>query len=153
MIIVLIFISIAIIILGLYLNKDINTEDSGMFLTVAGTIGFAIKIIALIILLNSLINIRVVDEKIELYTKQNKEIENKIELVVNQYMEHENKTFSELKTTESYITLVTLYPELKSDKLIEKEITLYEENNEKIISLKEQKINEKIYKWWLYFGK
>ena len=38
-------------------------------------------------------------------------------------------------------------------KLIEKEIDLYEKNNKKIIELKEQKINEKIYKWWLYFGK
>ena len=42
---------------------------------------------------------------------------------------------------------------LKSDKLIEKEIDLYEKNNKNIIKLKEQKINEKIYKWWLYFGK
>lgn len=55
------------------------------------------------------------------------------------------KTFKDLKTDTSYITLTTLYPELKSDKLIEKEIDLYEANNEKIITLKEQKINERVY--------
>ena len=67
-------------------------------------------------------------------------------------MEHEHSTFKDLANTDSYITLVTLYPELKSDELIKEEIKVYEENNKKIIALKEQKINGKIYKWWLYFG-
>lgn len=68
-------------------------------------------------------------------------------------MKHEQDTFTELKTDTSYITLVTLYPELKSDELIKSEINLYEKNNKKIIALKEQKIDKTIYKWWLYFGK
>jgi len=115
-------------------------------------IGFIIKLGVIVFLCVKLVNIKVIDEKIELYTKQNQEIETKIELVIKQYMEHEHQTFKDL-TNNSYITLVTLYPELKSDELIKEEIRLYEENNKKIISLKENKINEKIYKWWIYFGK
>lgn len=112
-----------------------------------------IEIIPLLVLIGLLINTRAVDQKIELYVQQNKEIENKVENAVKQYMEHENKTFTGLKTDESYITLVSLYPELKSDELIKEEIKLYEKNNKKIISLKEESINKTIYKWWIYFGK
>lgn len=145
MIIVLLIISILIFCYILFVVED----DDLAFIPLGG---FVIKLGVLVYLLIKLIEMRVINEKIELYTNQNNEIENKIAVVVKQYMEHENKTFKDLKTDTSYITLTTLYPELKSDKLIEKEIDLYEANNEKIITLKEQKINERVYKWWLYFG-
>lgn len=145
MIIVLILISIGILIWSIETDND----DISFIPIIAGVI----KIAILCILCGELTECRVIDKKIELYLNQNKEIENKVELVVKEYMKHETDTFKELKNNSSYITLVTLYPELKSDKLIEKEINLYEENNKKIISLKEQKINESIYKWWLYYGK
>lgn len=128
----------------------VTDNDDLAFLPICA---FVIKMIALVYVTVCLVECRVIDNKIELYQTQNSEIENKVASVVREYMQHENKTFKELKTNESYITLVTLYPELKSDKLIEEEISLYEENNKKILSLKEQKINESIYKWWLYFRK
>lgn len=143
MIIVLIVISILIGAYNLWQDEEL------FYIPLTG---FVIKFAILVYFLSKLIGLKVIDEKIELYQTQNKEIENKVELVVKQYMEYENKTFTGLKTDESYITLITLYPELKSDKLIEQEISLYEENNKKILELKEQKINEKVYKWWLYFG-
>ena len=116
-------------------------------------IGIIVKTIALAIIAWNLVECRVIDEKVTLYEVQNKEIEQKIEIAVKGYMQHENNTFKELKTNDSYITLVTLYPELKADTLIQQEINIYEDNNNKVIKLKEQKINKSIYKWWLYFGK
>lgn len=53
---------------------------------------------------------------------------------------------------ESSITLVSLYPELKSDELVKKQIAVYQENNKKIINLKEKQIDANVAKWWLYFG-
>jgi len=150
MIIVLMLISIVIIILE-FIFLDV-TDEFVDFMASASVLCFLIKLGILVYLSTKLVGLSVIDDKIELYENQNKEIENKVELVVKQYMEHENKTFTELKSNESYITLVTLYPDLKSDKLIEQEIALYEENNKKIISLKEQKINKKVYQWWIYFG-
>lgn len=50
------------------------------------------------------------------------------------------------------MTLITLYPELKSDKLVQKQINIYVDNNKKIKILKEKQINGKVLKWWLYFG-
>ena len=146
MLIVLIVISIILIIL-----MCAEIIDSDLIIIPVGALG--IKILVLSVLCWNLVECRVIDKKIELYNNQNKEIEEKVEIVVKEYMQHENNTFKGLKTDESYITLVTLYPELKADKLIQQEIDLYEENNNKIIDLKEKKMNATIYKWWLYFGK
>ena len=152
MMIVLISISIIIILGGLVYYLCDGDSDIASFISGAGCLGLVIKLIVVISLIVDLVQLKVVDDKIKLYTNQNKEIESKVETVVKQYIEHEHKTFKELKTDESYITLITLYPELKSDKLIEKEINLYTENNKKILELKEKKVSESVYKWWLYFG-
>lgn len=111
-----------------------------------------IEIIFFIILLHSLISLRIIDEKINVYSNQNKEIEQKVETTIKQYMEYENKTFVQLKP-EEYVNLINLYPELKSDELLQKEIKLYIKNNNEILDLKQEKLNGTIYKWWLYFGK
>jgi len=111
-----------------------------------------IEIIALLCLLGGLVNIRIIDKKIKLYETQNKEIEDKIEITVKKYMEYEGNTYRELKNG-SYIQLVNLYPDLKADKLVQQQMNLYTKNNTKIIKLKEEKMNETIYKWWIYFGK
>ena len=108
--------------------------------------------IALICVTAMLVSTFSVNEMIEMYTEENKNIENQIEIVVDKYMEFENQTFVELKS-ESFITLVSLYPELKSDELVKDQISLYQSNNAKLKELKSKKINARIYKWWIYFGK
>ena len=144
MLILLIVITIGFIILFCF--TDIEELVPAMIVILG------IEIIALLIYAGCLVNTRMIDEKIELYEKQNKEIENKIEITVKNYMEYEGNTFKELKP-ESYIQLVNLYPDLKADQLIQQQMNLYISNNEKIISLKENKANKTVYKWWLYFGK
>lgn len=94
----------------------------------------------------------VVDKKIAMYKKENTKIEAQINMLVSQYMKFETDTYGELKN-ESSITLVSLYPDLKSDELVKKQIEVYETNNKEIMDMKEKKINLKVAKWWLYFGK
>ena len=94
----------------------------------------------------------VIDKKIAMYKKENTKIENQMDVLVSQYMKFETDTYGELKN-ESSITLVSLYPDLKSDELVKKQIEVYESNNKEIREMKEQKINLKVSKWWLYFGK
>lgn len=114
-------------------------------------IGLLIKLGVVLWLFSKIIQGRTIDEKIEMYQDQNNEIEQKIEIVVKEYMKFENELYPELKS-ESYISLVSLYPDIKSDTLVAHQIELYESNNRKITKLKEQKIKIKEYKWWLYFG-
>lgn len=97
-------------------------------------------------------NERVIDSKIEMYQELNQEIEQDIDQMVQQYMSHEKNTFNDLKT-EGTITLVSLFPELKSDTLVQRQLEIYVANTEKIKALKEEKIELSQTKWLLYFGK
>lgn len=76
-----------------------------------------------------------------------------IDKIVKEYLEHEHDTFEDLKTEESAITLVTLFPELKSDTLVQQQLEIYVKNNAQIKYLKEEKIEIAKDKWLLYFGK
>ena len=109
-------------------------------------------LIAVLLLGIGVVNGKVIDEKIAMYTEENKKIEQSIDELVSRYMEFENDTFSDLKS-DSAITLVSLYPELKSDELIKTQISTYQENNNTIKYLRAKKINLSVKKWWLYFGK
>ena len=145
MIIVLILISILCIILcsRIYFFED--------FIFIPAIVLF-VKIGVLIFFIGCIVNGRVIDQKIELLENKNIEIESKVETSVKSYMEYEGKTLKDLKV-DSYIQLVNLYPDLKSDELIKSEIELYQENIKEVNSLKMEKINISNYKWWVYFGK
>ena len=95
---------------------------------------------------------RIIDDQIALYTEENAKIETAIDELVTEYMEFESNTFIELKN-DSSITLVSLYPELKSDELVKAQIETYQANNSEIKRLKEKKLKITTYKWWVYFGK
>ena len=82
-------------------------------------------------------------------------IEQDITTIVKDYMNYEKDTYkiaSEQIENSSLLVLTELYPDLKSNELVKKQIEIYTENNNKIKQLKEEKINNQICKWWLYFG-
>ena len=90
-------------------------------------------------------------QALEMYQAENESIEAQISECVKQYQQYETEIFTEV-APESSITLVSLYPELKADALVSKQIEVYVDNNEKIKELKMSKINGDITRWWLYFG-
>lgn len=94
-----------------------------------------------------------IDSRIAMYQEENETIEQDIDRVAQEYLNHEYDTLTDLKTEESSITLVTLFPELKADTLVQQQLEIYVANNAKIRSLKEEKIDLARLKWLLYFGK
>ena len=94
----------------------------------------------------------VIDSKIAMYQEENANIEQDIDKIVQEYLVHEHDTF-DLKTEESSITLVTLFPELKSDTLVQQQLEIYVANNAKIKALREEKIELAKIRWVLYFGR
>lgn len=94
-----------------------------------------------------------IDNKIEMYQEENENIEQDIDKIVKEYLEHEHDTFADVKTEESSITLITLFPDLKSDTLVQQQLEIYVDNNAKVKRLKEEKIDIAKIKWILYFGK
>ena len=150
MIIVIFLVCVAILALGAWIYQDVEEVAGGvtMFFGIAGGV---ISFIALIVLLINVSTLKVIDVNIEMYQEENTHIESQIAECVQQYQEYESGIFTET-TSESAITLVSLYPELKADTLVAKQIEVYIANNEKIKELKEKKINGNIYRWWAYFG-
>ena len=155
MIILLFIISITMLIISIIFNKKGNEagKDTAGWFTSLILFGFT-TIICLFVTLGftaSVVSSKYIAEKITMYTEQNNKIEKQIDIVVRQYQEYESNTYA-MTSSESSITLVSLYPDLKSDELVKKQIKVYQDNNKKITELKEQQINTKACKWWLYFG-
>lgn len=85
------------------------------------------------------IDSRYTDQKIQMYQEENEKIEEDVNVIITQYMEHENETF-DMSKIESSTVLIQMYPELKSNELVSKQIDIYNENNKKIKKLKLEKI-------------
>lgn len=124
-------------------------------------IGAALVAIVDILIIISLIFIDVpkiataytIDDKINMYQETNAQIEERIGAAIEQYKGYEKGTLKELKGNEDVVTLVTMYPELKTDNLISKQIETYVYNNAKIQELREEEIEISKTRWWVYFGR
>lgn len=125
--------------------------DRDMFILVAVPI-LVIPLLIQVLLIASLISGLNLDSRVELYQSQNAEIESKVQATVASYLTHEKQTYKDLKP-DNAIAVVSAYPELHSNELVKKQIEVYEDNNKKILGLKEEKLNQSVYKWWLYFGR
>lgn len=93
-----------------------------------------------------------IEEKIKMYQEENTSIERRIDSIINNYMNFEKSTFIELKDQDA-ISLIYLFPELKSDDLVKNQISVYMKNNEIIKELKEKHIELSEVKWCIYFGR
>ena len=132
-------------------DRSYNSECVGEVLMGIFAFILAACVIVIITLCVMVSNLNVIDDKIAMYEEENSKIETQIAEAVKQYQEYEHNIFVEI-APESAVTLVSLYPELKSDTLVQKQLEIYVANNEQIKSLKADKINGSVKRWWLYFG-
>lgn len=149
MVLLLLGISIAIIALAVVL--DIKTDCDGSCLCTWGILMFLPALIAGICLGIDVAQANVLNERIAMYEEENTRIEQQVADVVQQYQQYETDIFTEVNP-ESAMTLVALYPDLKSDTLVRSQIELYTENNKVIRELKDRQIKANVQRWWLYFG-
>lgn len=157
MIIVLLVLSILVTVISFIIAikndfESIGIFFSGLFVGVIGCFITLIMVVFAFLTADEISKGKYIDEKITMYQEENDNIEKQIDSLVQGYMKYESDTFSEFKSEDS-ITLVSLYPELKSDELVKNQISIYTDNNKKIKELKEKKIDVKRSKWFLYFGK
>ena len=154
MILVILVIGILMVTLGivLYDKLDYGKDKIGKIFQIIGTVATIISTIVTIVLLVCVLNRVNIDKKIAIYEEENTKIEQQIADTVKQYQEYETGIFTEV-APESSITLVALYPELKSDTLVQSQINVYVDNNKTIKELKSSAVNAPVYRWWLYFGK
>ena len=151
MVLLILGICILILVGGVIWYAMGNYEEAAFVpMGIGGVLG-AIALLVVLILGISVSGLSVIDERIAMYEEENAKIEEQIATVVEQYQKYESDILTEL-TPESAITLVSLYPELKADTLVAKQIDVYIQNNEKIKSLRESQIEGSVLRWWLYFG-
>lgn len=150
MIIVIFLVCVGILILGGWIHQN-SSECAGGVTMLCGILGGIVSFIAMIVLLVNASYLETIDKRIEMYKEENNHIESQIAECVTQYQQYESGVFTET-APDSAITLVALYPELKADQLVSKQIEVYIENNNKIKALKEQSINGDVTRWWAYFG-
>lgn len=155
MLIVLFIISLIFILISYFCIKTDNGEIDifylvGITISLIGIISIITISVASISCTIEISKSTVIDKKIAMYQEENQKIEKEITSVVNSYKDYEKEVIS---NTGEMATILVRFPELKSNKLVSKQIQVYVDNNNKIKELKEEKINYSIYKWWLYFGK
>lgn len=152
MILVILAVAIIVIVVGAIIYEESYNYDvvGGALMVIGGIVG-GIALLATLVLLCVNGSNYGIDQKIELYESENQQIEEDIAVLVNEYMKHEEDIFVEC-APDSSISLVALYPELKSNLLVEKQIEIYVSNTEEIKLLKSQRISASLIKWWLYFG-
>ena len=139
------------ILLIVYCFIFLHDEDFIILFGGAGALIVIASLIGMFICFHNLGQAKIIDAKITMYQEENKQIETQIDTLVKEYMKYEGNTLKKF-ASDSSITLVTMYPDLKSDELVKSQINTYTENNNKIKELKESKLNYRLVKWWLYFG-
>lgn len=128
--------------------------DGNAFAGVGSVLGAFLLVIVTVILIVGGVNLskeRTIDNKIQMYTEENANIETSITTTVEKYLEHELNIFDNLQG-EDIQTLLVVYPEINSNELVKRQIEVFIDNNNKIKELKEQKLNIEIWKFWVYFG-
>lgn len=92
-----------------------------------------------------------IDDRIAMYEEANAEIDGYMQEAVENYKDYEQGTFDQL-SDKSAESLLTLYPALKADTLVQEQMEVYRLNKSKILDLKEEKLLYIPTRWWLYFG-
>lgn len=161
MLIVLFIIFLVMIGIGFAIVTFVDYYDH-IVINSIGAIGIMIGcaaelfvVIAIIAQFWGISQFKIADTKIAMYEEENTKIQQDIATIVKDYMNYEKDTYkvaSEQIENSSLLVLTELYPDLKSNELVKRQIDIYTENNNKIKQLKEEKINNQICKWWLYFG-
>lgn len=125
-------------------SKDDYGELDGL-VTFTGVL-VVVLLIGLLVVGSGLINGRTYQKKIDILTEENERIETDIAELIESYMEHENIIFDAAKS-DSAITLVNLYPDLKSSELVQSEIEIHNKNVEEIKKYRLDQAGISTYKW------
>ena len=141
-----IFVGLTVIFLKIISDDDLSIIGVALF----GICSF-ICIIAMLIVGGNLVSGNVIQDKIEMYKSENAEIDSQICEIVEGYKTYEKETFKKISNKSANV-LVELYPDLKTNELVQKQMEIYMSNKNKIVSLREDLINQKPLRWWLYFG-
>ncbi len=121
-------------------------------LSIIGGLGSLVVFGVIIYAANNVMQLQVIDQKIAVYEQENTRIEQSVAAMVENYIDYETDTFTKVAENISPTMVFSMYPELKSNTLVEKEISIYTENQKELRTLKLSRFDCELWKWWLWFG-
>lgn len=151
MLIVLFVIFLICIGLGVILWFKKPYSDAGVTVFSLSLIALVIVVICSLFDVGKIVKINTLEQKIVVYQEEMTNIENSINPVVQNYLDHEKETYTAL-TPDNAVIFASIYPELSSNEIVQKQLNIY---NEYLISIKNLKLEIaeiSTAKWWLYFG-
>lgn len=155
MLTVLLVVGIILLVFGV-IGIYVWDNDLSIVCAVIGGLLSIICAIVMIFVVNNVLTYNQMDERITLYQEENIRIEEQVKTTVEAYQEYEKEIFGNIDletiSADKLIVLTSIYPELKSDTLVQELTSVYVENNNQIKELKTKKLDYKISCWWLYFG-
>lgn len=150
MLIILFLVGIGLIIWGCVIKYD-----AGFALGFGGGIISFIVLIFLIISITCSIKIPQMEQRIAIYQEENTRIEEQIKTTIQVYQDYEKDIFGDIDldkiSSEKLILLTSIYPELKSDTMVQELIQVYIDNNNQLKELKTKELDYEIWRWWLCF--
>lgn len=151
MFIVFFIISLVCISLGVILWFKKPYSDAGATVFAISLVMLVVVIICCLFNVNKIVKANTLEQKIVVYQEEMTNIENNINPVVQNYLDHEKETYTAL-TPDNAVIFASIYPELSSNEIVQKQLNIY---NEYLISIKNLKLEIaeiSTAKWWLYFG-
>ena len=145
-------IGIILIIVGVILNLRYGSyEGKGAGWVAIGGILTFIAAVGIIVCAVSISRVPEYKNKIEVYETEMTTIQESINDVVVNYLEHEKDTYAAL-TPENAVIFASIYPELSSSTLVQRQLEIY---NQYLVSIKNCKLalaEVSTARWGLYFG-
>jgi hypothetical protein len=147
MLYILLIIGLILFIIGLIKDEE-----------VLGGFGLAILVVAMFVLLvvGGVYNYQssTIDNRLNVVEEQNQIVLSQIEPLVQHALEYESNTYKEFKLDAAKIIAFTqLYPDLKANSFLNKQIDIIVANQEEIKQLKLSKASLNAYHFWLWTPK
>ena len=92
------------------------------------------------------------DKQIAVIQEENEIVKKQIEPIIERYLNYEKETFEKIKIDGDNIVAYGMFPELKGNEIVQRQIQVIIDNQEKITQLKLEKANLDKYKIWLFMG-
>lgn len=138
---------VLVVLAIVFYNLDFEIwEGACTFLSII--VALALIVCSILLLTSFTIN-----DEITLCEQNNVEIEQSVGECVEKYMQYEKGTFEELKPDMDYIAFAQIYPEIKTNEMVQEQIKMYQKNKQKIYDLEIKKLELRIYKFLVYFGR
>lgn len=151
MIILMIAIGILLVAVGIIIDIKTDSLEMGVMISAIGGVHAILWILPCILVGIAISSGTTLEEKISLMEAENSNIDTQICEIVEGYKDFEKSTLEGVSNKSANV-LIQLYPELKSDELVAKQMDIYMDNKSNIVSLKKELIDQRPLKWWLYFG-